>query len=466
MLFPNRYPLPEDLGYPNGVREARRRWLAAAHRQRRWMLRIPMGIGIGLAFLFSLMGLAPMMIQRAVNRGSLDSHLSSRMPMGNAHLGAEYYNIASALVRGRGFSDPFVDETGPTAWMPPLLVWLQASLIWLFEGDRYFVMLAVVFLKAAVLAACAAAVIFQGKGRGTTWLAFGLVAAVFVIECGDCFAFTHDGWLILAGVTATLFGLSGLDRRINAGRWSRWQSMLWGALGGTVALASPVAGFAWAAGTTLCLCRRQPASWLIAGMVSVLVVLPWTVRNYVVLDKFVPVKSNAFFEFDQSMALDEDGVLDWTTFHTHPYNHDPEREEYGRLGEIAYLQAKRERFVQQVRSEPGVYLRKVSNRFIATTFSPHGFSEFWMGSCTLPLRWLIYPLPAVAVIVLLCSPGSLTSLQKWAVVLYVAYLFPYILCSYYPRYGFPLLAIKMLLCFWVIERIVVRLRKHAALSEP
>src|SRR5690606_33567784 len=36
------------------------------------------------------------------------------------HLGAEYYSIALALNDGRGFSDPFGEPTGPTAWMPPL----------------------------------------------------------------------------------------------------------------------------------------------------------------------------------------------------------------------------------------------------------------------------------------------------------------------------------------------------------
>ena len=44
----------------------------------------------------------------------------------NTHLGGEYYNIAKAIVAGKGFSDPFNGATGPTAWMPPLypFIWL------------------------------------------------------------------------------------------------------------------------------------------------------------------------------------------------------------------------------------------------------------------------------------------------------------------------------------------------------
>ena len=33
--------------------------------------------------------------------------------MDNHHLGAEYYNIARAMVAGRGFADPFAEQTGP-----------------------------------------------------------------------------------------------------------------------------------------------------------------------------------------------------------------------------------------------------------------------------------------------------------------------------------------------------------------
>src|SRR3954454_25342760 len=35
------------------------------------------------------------------------------------NLGAEYFNVARALADGRGFSDPFGEPTGPTAWVSP-----------------------------------------------------------------------------------------------------------------------------------------------------------------------------------------------------------------------------------------------------------------------------------------------------------------------------------------------------------
>src|SRR4051794_14231964 len=48
----------------------------------------------------------------------------------NQHLGAEYINIAEAMVAGKGFANPFKDDTGPTAWMPPVLPTILAALLW------------------------------------------------------------------------------------------------------------------------------------------------------------------------------------------------------------------------------------------------------------------------------------------------------------------------------------------------
>ncbi len=460
MQIAARYPLAKDLGYPNGVRAARQRWVKEARRRRWWVRTGPVIAGLVLTMVFSFFGIMPWLIRRAVNPRELASHMSSEMPMGNAHLGAEYYNIASALVQGRGFSDPFPMETGATAWMPPLLVWIQAGLIQLFDGDRFYVMLVVVLMKTVVLCGCAALVASQGMASRTGWFGFGVIAAYFIAECYSGFAFTHDSWLILACVTGTLVGLSWVQRSITAGNWTLSKTLGWGAFGGLAALASPVAGFAWAVGTTIAMVRQQTAMWLVAACVSIVAVTPWAIRNKIVLGKFVPIKSNVFFEFDQSLAVDSDGLLDWSTFKLHPYHAGEEQDAYKEMGEIAYLETKRQRFLSQLAASPGEFRRKVRNRLIATTLLPIGFSDYKMGSCQLPLRWLIYPLPMLAIVFLLFAARPLRPLQRWAIILYFAYLFPYILCSYYPRYGFPLLTIKMLLCFWAIEEIVRRVRRE------
>jgi hypothetical protein len=457
MLIPQRYPLADDLGFPNGVRSARQRWAQVARGERTRARLASLAGAIVLPLAFGLLGILPWWIQRVATPGTLNEKLSSNMPMGNAHLGAEYYNIASAINDGRGFSDPFVIESGPTAWMPPLLVWIQAGFIWVFDGDRYWVMLAVVFLKTILLCACGAAIVHQGWRNRNGWIAFGVFAAFLTAEFSACFSFTHDGWLILAGVTATAFGLSAIDRLARLGKLTIATIVAWGCLGGLIALSSPVAGFTWAVGTTLCLVWRAPKELVIVAVTSITVVTPWAVRNQLVLDQFVPVKSNVFYEFDQSLALDSDGLLDWKTMSSHPYHAGPEQDAYLQMGEIAYLDTKKERFLAQVESQPDEFWRKVRNRLVATTLWPAGFSGIHS-----PLRWLIYPWPALAAIGLIAFGRPLSPLQRWAIVVYIVYLIPYIFCSYYPRYGFPLIAVKVLLCYWAVERIVETVRHSQA----
>ncbi len=146
----------------------------------------------------------------------------------------------------------------------------------------------------------------------------------------------------------------------------------------------------------------------------------------------------------------------------HPYHAGPEQDAYVKMGEIAYLKTKQERFLSQMKSQRGEFWLKIRNRLIATTLFPLGFSEFSQPSPTLPFRWLLYPLPALAVIGLLIFGRPLSSLQRWAVVIYIAYLIPYVFCSYYPRYGFPLFAVKILLCYWLLERAIVLVRHTQA----
>lgn len=450
MLIPQQYPLVDDLG----LRSARQRWVEFARRDRTRARLGAIAAAIGLPLMFGVLGILPWVLQRATMPGRLQEHMSRNMPMGNAHLGAEYYNIAAAIHAGRGFADPFVVESGPTAWMPPLLVWIQAGLIWLFDGDRYWVMLAVVFLKTNLLCACGAAIVYQGRRNRNGWMAFGVLAAFLVTDFFACFKFTHDGWLILAGVTATAFGLPMIDRLVAAGKLTIAAVIGWGLLGGLIALSSPVAGFTWAAGTTLCLLRRAPLQLAMAALMSMAVVAPWAVRNKVVLGRFVPIKSNVFFELDQSMALDDDGLLDWNTMSSHPYHQGPEQDAYVQMGEIDYLETKKDRFLNQVLANPTEFRRKVRNRLIGTTLWPAGFSGFHS-----PLRWALYPWPAVSVIFLIVCCRPLSRLQRWTIVVYIAYLIPYVACSYYPRYGFPLIPVKILLCYWALERVVAKVRQ-------
>ena len=90
----------------------------------------------------------------------------------NDHLGAEYDEIAKAIFAGRGFSDPFRTESGPTAWMPPVLPYFLASLYWITDSQPQMVVELVLGCKAAVIILTGMIILSEARRLGIAWLGF------------------------------------------------------------------------------------------------------------------------------------------------------------------------------------------------------------------------------------------------------------------------------------------------------
>src|SRR5262249_44536461 len=147
--------------------------------------------------------------------------------------------------------------------------------------------------------------------------------------------------------------------------WKR--AAAWGVLGGLCALVNPIVGFAW--GVLSLALAAQARSWrrlAVATLAAAMVLAPWTVRNYLVFGRVIPVKSNLAFELYQSQCLQPDGLLQ--NFAGHP-NAEPgrERKEYKALGEVAYLDRKRQQFWESVRADPMEFVDRVTCRFLGVT---------------------------------------------------------------------------------------------------
>jgi hypothetical protein len=384
----------------------------------------------------------------------------------NGHLGAEYFNIAKALAAGEGFANPFPGQTGPTAWMAPVLPVFEGGLLWASGGSRDTVMAVVVFVQVFVL--IGTGVLILAVSRRTTGKV-GAVVATFVYLAavvGDFhawFQYTHDCWLVLLTLdllVAALVWLRPLATRKSA--------VGWGLLGGFGALVSPIVGFVWGAVSLLsqgrgCWQSRHLRFRLgLAALVAGVVVAPWAVRNYAVFGRLIPVKSNAAYELYQSQCLTRDGLIRFGTWAEHPY-HGGNREfqEYKELGEIAFLDHKREQFWEAVRANPRDFLDRMGDRLFATTvwYAPMDQNEpdrrpwvFWASRLTHPLPFLAALLLVVTAVRRPLHPA------QWAVIgIYALYLLPYIAVSYYERYAFPLLGVKALLVIWGVDRLMVTL---------
>jgi hypothetical protein len=387
----------------------------------------------------------------------------------NQHLGAEYYNIAKALVAGDGFANPFAEATGPTAWMPPVLPLILAGLIWLGEGDKDVVTAMVIFLQ--VYAMIATGLLVLALAQRTTRIWPSVVAALFVLALVNnfhlWFQVTHDYWLILLTLDLLVASLCWLRPLAN-----RKSAAGWGVFGAFCALVSPVAGFCWGILTGVLALRQRAWRQLgITALCAALGMAPWTMRNLIVFGRLIPVKSNAAYELYQTQCLQPDGLLQARAFSTHPYsNAGPERQEYKRVGEMAFLDHKRELFWKAFWADPEDFADRVASRFLGTLLWYEPFNRdseprqrplvFWWSR-------LVYPLPFLGALVLAFSAAwKPLAWPQWGVLgIYLVYLLPYIAISYYNRYAMPLVGVKVLLIVWGADRLLDVLRRRPESTE-
>jgi hypothetical protein len=382
----------------------------------------------------------------------------------NDHLGAEYFNIARSLYAGKGFANPFTNlESGSTAWMPPVLPTLLAGLLWVCDGDNDLVMTVVIFFQVFVL--IGTGVLVSVLVRQTcTRLWTGFAAVIFFLgvltDFHQWFQFTHDSWLVLLALNLLLAGLC----------WWRplqhwWTAASWGLFGGTCALINPLVALAWGLFTVLVGWRQRNWSRLgIAVLAAGITVTPWTVRNYLAFGRLIPVKPNLAYELYQSQCCQVDGLIQISTFVRHHPNSPEawrERLEYKTIGEMAYIDRKRELFWQAVRADPLDFLERLTDRFLGATlwyepvYRPDKTGRPWV----LWLSRLSHPLPFLAVLGLI-GMAFVKQLHwaQWAAIgIYLVYLSPYVAVSYYDRYAAPLLAVKVLLVLWVIDHVLALL---------
>jgi hypothetical protein len=376
----------------------------------------------------------------------------------NRNLGGEYFNIARALTAGDGYAHPFVRPTGPTAWQPPVLPLVLAGLLWVADGDRDIVMAVVVLLQMLILVGTGALVLALVQ-RSTRCIRPGVAAAVFfaalLADFHAWFQETEDYWLVLLCVDLVVAGLCWLRPLDRPGTAAGW-----GLFGGLCAMVNPIVGSVWGV-MSLVVGRRHGARsrLVIAVLMAGLTLAPWTIRNYLVFGRWIPTKSNLMYELYQSHCMQADGLLQHKTFTKHPYSSQTrEWEEYNTLGEVAYMDRKSEKFLAAVAADPVDFLERVAWRFLGVTlwFTPLDRQAAARRPWVLAANRVLHPLPFLGLgILLISSLWQPLRWSQWAVIgTYVFYLLPYVVISYYDRYAWPLVGVKVLLVLWATDRLL------------
>jgi len=380
----------------------------------------------------------------------------------NHHLGGEYLFIARAIVDGKGFSNPFEVETGPTAWMPPLYPYILAGIIALLNSKALIVFFVVLF-KNIVLVAAGLLIYAIAKKTRTTLraeVAVALYGLYLLVFFKWFFQLTHDEWLLLLLVCILYpWAVHIRDSRVRFG-----QSCAWGGFGGICMLASPILGAVWGATAVLTMARRHTVKLLpVSLLVCAAVCLPWLVRNYMVFDRFILMKSNMYFDLYTASYETERGLFTETTFvRQHPLwtvKSDPTAP-YRVLGEMKFMDMYKDTFKQAFTADPGKYVAAVGNRFVGAFIIYPPYCEHEPSVIESPgaPKLILHVLPFLGIItILLAGKKQYAVYTLTAAGIIVLYLMPYVLVNYYNRYGIPLTPLKVLCLFWGLDIVAARL---------
>jgi 4-amino-4-deoxy-L-arabinose transferase-like glycosyltransferase len=262
----------------------------------------------------------------------------------------EFARIAWAVVSGYGYSSPWAHTPlAPTAVEPPIYSYLLAG-IFRLAGSYSYVSLWIAVTFNAVFSALTAVLILHIGKRD-----FGAPTGVLAAWVWSC-------WLYEAVVSVRLWesslsalflatALLILPTLAESPRWSRW--LLFGLLAGIAALTNTTLlslfPFFWLWLWILYRRRGRSCSKVLLASIGVclLTILPWTIRNYETFHRLMPVRDNFGLEL---WIGNHEGAI-----HDHQFPRDfplIDPLEHNRLGELRFMEAKRQIALQFIREHP------------------------------------------------------------------------------------------------------------------
>jgi len=274
----------------------------------------------------------------------------------NFSFGWEMGRIGRSLAAGEGFSSPFNESTGPTAWEPPVYPLLIAVVFKIF-GVYSRPSAIVLLIASSSFSALTCIPIFGIAKRcfsekvavGSAW-AWALLPNV-MHWCTRIVWETSFSALLLALIFWLTLWLEERDG------WKPWAvfGVLWGivALTNTSLLAFLPAAGLWAWRRRRKLDRRSFGGILLASGIFFACITPWLVRDYQTFGQFILIRSNLGEELRLGNGPGADGS--WMEY-LHPTQNLVEMRRYKDMGEIAYVAVRKQEALAFIREDYSRFL--------------------------------------------------------------------------------------------------------------
>jgi 4-amino-4-deoxy-L-arabinose transferase-like glycosyltransferase len=293
--------------------------------------------------------------------------------------GWETGRIARSIALGHGFSSPFtIEDTGPTAWLAPIYPCILAGVFKIF-GVYTFTSSWVILTINSFFSALNCIPIYYSALR-----CFGRKAAlwsawIWALLPYSMYYAIHWAWetalaaLLLSCVFLISLRLAGIGNSSSsatkAESSARKDWLLFGLLWGLIALVNPSL-LLWLPLVGVWLLWRHERTFglkaslmnaTLSGIIFAVILAPWTIRNYRVFHKFIPVRSNFGEELRLGNADDAVGI--WRSY-VHPSQYPIQLRLYTQMGEVAFLKMRGREASDFIRAHPGEFVSLCVKRFV------------------------------------------------------------------------------------------------------
>ena len=288
---------------------------------------------------------------------------------GYGDFGGEMGWVARSIATGHGFSSPFLPDTGPTALVPPLYVYLLAGVFKIF-GLYTAKAAAAILLLDSLLSALTCIPIYYTLRYSHGERVAALASWIWVVYPFAINFSAAEVWDY--ALTALLFAACFcFAQRLHVRRgllpWAGF-----GALSGVTVLSNPsilsllpfllLCSF-WKA-------RQGLSRWMLRGTVALIVFLavlaPWLIRNHRAMHADVAIRDGLWLEVWAGNAGDSSTSNPaWA----HPATNPAEMRLFQAQGEVNYLAGKKVLSEEAIRRNPGEFVRLCLRRAL----------RFWTG---------------------------------------------------------------------------------------
>jgi 4-amino-4-deoxy-L-arabinose transferase-like glycosyltransferase len=290
--------------------------------------------------------------------------------------GYETGRIAKAIATGEGFSSPFRDPSGPTAWLMPLYPYLLALIFKIFGVYTAKAAIAALTVNCIISAFTCIPLYYISKsvfGRETGYIA----ATAFVFYPPSVWHAINTIWdttFYTFGAVLLIYWLYRLSKKFDYKN-----AALFGFLIGIVALVNAAIlafipfALIWLIVKIADTLEKKLKSTAVLLLLIFLTLSPWLLRNYIVFDRIM-LRSNFGLELklgNNQMKWDawESKKISFFTFALHPSLNDKEFQLYKDLGELNYIARCYNETMSFIKANAGRFLRITLKRI----------SIFWLG---------------------------------------------------------------------------------------